>query len=123
MALRLETKDGPLRPVTYPKDGLKRQADGTWPRSVDYQDSLALDQLQQAGFRLKPGAELEYWLEAADHCDYPPPGPNVGRSEKYTIKLAEPAPEPKEEPPPPNQEPNNRAQNQPPQDKNKQANP
>ncbi len=121
VTLRLQTGQAPLNPMTYPKDGLKRQADGSPPRNVDYQESVALDQLTLDGMKLKPlkpGDVVEYWLEAADYCDYPPPGPNVGKSERFKVTLAEPA-----APPPPEQNNNEQPQQQQNKDGGKNDNP
>lgn len=89
MTLKMRlSKDEPLPDKPYradKKDGF-RLADGSYPKNLDYKDFVELDKLKG----LKPGLELEYWLEATDACDYPPPGPNVGRSEVYKIKLTEP---------------------------------
>src|SRR5206468_1909958 len=58
--------------------------DGTYPKTLDYLDFLALDQLKTplgVAVEPKPGLLIEYWLEAEDNYDYPDPvKPNVGRS-------------------------------------------
>jgi collagen type III alpha len=70
-----------------------RYADGKYPDRVIYKDYLVLDRLPTAEgwpLTLCPGQTLEYWLEAVDACDYPPPGGNVGRSPKYKVLLGSP---------------------------------
>ena len=52
---------------------------------------LALEKVQAedgAALPLRPGMELEYWLEAADACDCPKP--NVAESKRYKVLIAEP---------------------------------
>jgi hypothetical protein len=66
---------------------------GTYPLKLDYRDAVELDKLRQEnGQPLRPGMKIEYWLEAADNCDYP--GPNVGASSRYTLTIAEPDKDP-----------------------------
>jgi hypothetical protein len=100
--LHMQVGDKELPPLPYPKGGLPRQPDGSSPRNIDYQEAVALDQLALDGKKLTVGTVLEYWLEATDHCDYPPPGPNVGKSERFKATLAAPTaeqqPKPSDEP-------------------------
>lgn len=98
LKLRLQVNDQqPLLDKPY-RDGKQlRLGDGAWPLTLDYADLIELDKVRQGGTPLKPGMVLEYWLEATDNCDYPPPGPNVGRSEKFKLTLAEPQQEQKKE--------------------------
>src|SRR5262249_3814737 len=61
------------------------------PRRLEYKDILDLTELkdeQGKPFTAKAGMELEYWLEAADACDYPKP--NVGASARFKIKVTDP---------------------------------
>src|SRR5262249_22747799 len=108
--LHMQVKDEALPPMPFPPGGLKKQEDGSQPRNVEYRNEIALDQLKVAGKKLEPGAEVEYWLEATDQCDFPPPGPNGGRSEKFTAKRLPPA----EQPPPDakNEQPQEKQPNQ-----------
>src|SRR5262249_36650146 len=70
-----------------------RFKDAFLPQSLEYKDFVELDKVQTKSgepFALEPGMELEYWLEATDACDYPPPGPQVGQSEHFKIKIQPP---------------------------------
>jgi hypothetical protein len=94
MTLRLQVANGPnLQPKAYRQDEKKsfKFDDGTYPRTLQYHEVLDLTKVKdEAGqvVAFKAGQVIEYWLEAADNCDYPPPGPNVGRTEKtYKINL------------------------------------
>jgi hypothetical protein len=78
------------------RDGVsfKREADQSYPTRVDYKDVIDLAKLKPegaagAGFAVKEGMVIEYWLEAIDNCDVPP-GPNSGFSEKRRIKVLAP---------------------------------
>jgi hypothetical protein len=92
LKLRMQVSDkGPLPDKPYRGGKPLRQADNTWPQKLDYADFVELDKVKQAdGQPLKPGLVIDYWLEAADNCDYPPPGPNIGRSQRYKLTLTEP---------------------------------
>jgi hypothetical protein len=93
VVLRLRPAAGPaLRPKPYRADKTFRLADGGYPKALDYRDFVALDQLkdeQGQPFPLATGMTLEYWLEAADACDYP--APNRAESKHYKVSIAEPA--------------------------------
>jgi hypothetical protein len=66
-----------------------RLDNGSYPRQLDYEDFVELEKVKQRnGQLLQPGMVVEYWLEATDNCDYPEP--NVGRTERYKIKITEP---------------------------------
>jgi len=72
------------------KGGLKL-AVGGYPLTVDYQDALELLKIKTAkgeAYPLQPGMELEYWLEAADACDYLKP--NVTQSKHYKVRIVAP---------------------------------
>lgn len=94
MTLRLRVKDGPTLQAKKYRDGTKFQlADGSYPRSLEYLDMIELDKVKNEKgepFVLRAGMEVEFWLEATDNCDYPPPGPNVGQSERFIITITEP---------------------------------
>lgn len=80
----------PPRPFREGKKEKFKLAGDTYPQTLDYQDFVELDRLRdKEGQPLKPGV-LEYWLEATDACDYPPPGPNVGKSKVYKVFLTKP---------------------------------
>jgi hypothetical protein len=74
----------------YMADKLGKPNFGT-PRQLDYRDLIELGTLTMHDNRaaeLKPGMEIEYWLEAADACDYR--RPNVTSSQpRYKITIAE----------------------------------
>jgi collagen type III alpha len=80
--LRLQSKP-------YLADKLGKPNYGT-PRNLDYRELLVLSTLKTHDGKpaeLTPGMEIEYWLEAADACDYP--RPNVTSSQPhYKIKIA-----------------------------------
>ncbi|MFO0843538.1 MAG: DUF4175 family protein [Gemmataceae bacterium] len=78
---------GALRPKPYLADKLGKAEIGT-PRRVEYRDLLEIGSLkdeQGKPFEARPGTQLEYWLEAADACDYPKP--NVGVSKKFKVTI------------------------------------
>jgi hypothetical protein len=69
-----------------------RLADGGYPREVEYKDFVELPRVKgedDRAFPLRPGMELEYWLEARDACDYPRPNP-PGESKHFRVRLTEP---------------------------------
>lgn len=98
LTLRMKIKGGnELYPKVYREEEgtVLRLEDGSYQRSVDaYKEVVELDKLRDAQGRalplLKAGAVLEYWLEAVDACDYPPPGPNVGVSKTFKVTIADP---------------------------------
>jgi len=96
ITLRMRIKGGlDLLPKVYrAEDGKSfKFDDGTYPRSIDYEDFVELDKVKDDQGRilpLRPGMAIEYWLEAEDNCDYPPPGPNVGKSEVFKVTIGEP---------------------------------
>ncbi|GIW80877.1 MAG: hypothetical protein KatS3mg105_2684 [Gemmatales bacterium] len=71
--------------------------DGSYAQQLDYRDYIELSSLRSGGQPLKAGMILDCWLEATDACDYPPPGPNVGRSQVFRLKLGEPVEEKKQQ--------------------------
>jgi hypothetical protein len=82
----------------------RREADGTYPRSLEYKGSVELGKLTDpAGgpVELKEGMVLEYWLEAADNrtrpgAAGPEPDPNVGKSQVKRVRLTPPVMEPEQ---------------------------
>lgn len=93
MALRLRVKDGPvLQAKPYRPDKSFQLADGSYPQRLDYLDFIELAKVQdEAGqpVELKPGMEIEYWLEATDNCDYP--AANIGDSKPpHVVVLTKP---------------------------------
>jgi len=102
VTLRMRIKDSiELQPKGYREEEGKsfRFEDGSYPRTIEYKDFIELDKVKDTQGRpwpLHPGNVIEYWLEAADACDYPPPGPNVGKTEKtWKITIAAPEKDPK----------------------------
>src|SRR5262249_35237735 len=95
LKLRLRIENGPaLQPKPYRKGESLRRGDGSYPQVLAYRDFVELSKLQKVGNQplepLRPGTQIEYWLEATDNCDYP--GPNIGESKhfKVTIQRADP---------------------------------
>ncbi|MCS6850628.1 MAG: hypothetical protein NZ700_05605 [Gemmataceae bacterium] len=92
LQLRLRVEGGDeLAAKPYREGKSFRFDDGTYPQTLDYQDFVKLDQLQDAQGRpkpLQPGMVLEYWLEAVDNCDYPEA--NIGRSQTQRVQIAKP---------------------------------
>jgi hypothetical protein len=80
-----------LKPKPYRgEDGLKLEKGG-YPVGVGYKDFLDLAKVEsEAGkpVALRPGTELEYWLEAADACDFD--RPHVTPSKRFRVQIIEP---------------------------------
>jgi hypothetical protein len=92
ITLRSQVVTGPgLKAKPYRgDDGLKLETGG-YPLAVGYKDFLDLSKVQTEGgkpFELRPGMELEYWLEAADACDFD--RPNVSVTKRYRVQIIEP---------------------------------
>ncbi|HKI33831.1 MAG TPA: hypothetical protein VKA46_18405 [Gemmataceae bacterium] len=96
VTLRLRQADGAgMQPKRYLPERSLRLGDVGYPKKIDYRDFLALDQLKDAQgkpFPLATGMVLEYWLEAADACDYPGPNP-VAESKHFKITISEQTPD------------------------------
>jgi hypothetical protein len=98
LTLRLRVVKGDTQPVLMPKPyrggKIFELANKRYPDQVDYKDFVALEKVQDEGgkaFALKPGMEVEYWLEAIDNCDYPDGNKgNVGESKRFKVLIAEP---------------------------------
>jgi hypothetical protein len=94
LTLCLEMAGGKVKLAQRPylADRLGKPGYGT-PRRLGYHHVLELPSLldeQGKPVRLAPGTRIDYWLEAADACDYPGPGPNVTQSTpRYKITIAE----------------------------------
>jgi hypothetical protein len=72
------------------EEGLKLEGGG-YPVAVGYKDFVDLSKVQtEPGqpVELRAGMELEYWLEAADACDFD--RPNVSSSKHYRVQIIEP---------------------------------
>jgi hypothetical protein len=90
--LRMRVVDGPaLQPKPYrPKKDFKFE-DGSYPTALEYKDFVELDKVldeQSKPVALQPKLVVEYWLEAADNCDFP--GPNIGQSPHFRVTIVEP---------------------------------
>lgn len=98
LTLHMNLADGLALKAKPYRDGKSfRLADQTFPRTLAYKDFVELEKVRSvAGLpvELKPGQVLEYWLEAADGCDYP--GPNVARTPTYRVTIAKPAEDPEQ---------------------------
>jgi hypothetical protein len=87
-----------LKPKLY-RGGMSflRKEDNSWPTKVEYKDFIKLQDLRlekDPNWRVAPGTEIEYWLEALDNCNIPP-GPNLGESTPHKrIKVVAPATKP-----------------------------
>lgn len=94
LRLRAE-KPVSLAPKFYNEGrSLRRESDGTYPRSLSYKDSVSLAELsEETGEKisLKKGDVIEYWLEATDNQH---PKPNIGKSKVQTVILGDPIEEP-----------------------------
>src|SRR5262249_59486353 len=71
LKLRLRIENGPaLQPKPYRKGESLRRGDGSYPQVLAYRDFVELSKLQKVGNQplepLRPGTQIEYWLEATD---------------------------------------------------------
>jgi hypothetical protein len=90
-----ETSAVELAPKPYRGGKTLRTGTGRYPLNLAYRDFVELAKVRgprETRFRLKPGMELEYWLEATDNCDYPEANRDgqIGRSNHYRVKILEP---------------------------------
>jgi hypothetical protein len=99
VTLRLRLADGGgrmLQPKPYQGGkSFKREADGTYPTSLEYKDSVPFAGLKDETGKpvvLTEGMILEYWLEAVDNCTVPQP--NVGKSRIQRVRFVAPVTEP-----------------------------
>ncbi len=92
LTLRLRRQDGKLlEPQPYRQGKSLLRGDGRPPQMLEYKDSVDLAKLREPGgtaYKPQVGQAIEYWLEAADHCDYP--GPNLGSSKHYKVAFRDP---------------------------------
>src|SRR5262249_11709536 len=75
-----------------------RKDDNSWPTRVEYKDFVKLPDLRMEKnpkWRVTPGIEIEYWLEALDNCTEP--RPNLGVSPPKRGKAIAPVTEPKKQ--------------------------
>jgi hypothetical protein len=96
LTLRMQVAGGPaLQPKRYREGKSFQLADGGYPQVLEYKDFVELAQVKREtglGVTLEAGQVIEYWLEAADTCDYPEP--NIGKSKVYRVTLAPPQKDP-----------------------------
>jgi hypothetical protein len=83
-----------LEPKVYREGQTLRTEKGHYPRELDYKDFVELAKVRNnrhQPFKLEAGMEIEYWLEAADNCEYPDArtGPHTAES-KHQILTIEP---------------------------------
>jgi hypothetical protein len=92
LTLRLRKEDGKLlEPLPYRGGKPLVRGDGRPPQMLEYKEHVDLAKLREAGgaaYTPQLGQMLEYWLEAADFCDYP--APNVGSSKHYKVVFRAP---------------------------------
>jgi hypothetical protein len=96
LTLKAQLAGGPkLKAKPYRSDDKLRLPGGGYPQALAYKDILDLGKVQAedgSALPLRPGMEIEYWLEAADARDYPQP--NVAESKHYKVQIAEPEKDP-----------------------------
>jgi hypothetical protein len=92
LTLRMRVVDGPVLHARPYREGKSFQMeDKGYPKTLYYKDFVELAGVKDEGGKpvaLRPKMVLEYWLEAADACDYP--DPNVARTKSYKVTIAEP---------------------------------
>jgi hypothetical protein len=91
MALRMQVDNRELQPKPYRPGKSFQLAGGGYPKMLEYKDAVELDKLKDAEdkpFTLRPQMVVEYWLEAADACDFP--APNIGESKHFKVTIGEP---------------------------------
>jgi hypothetical protein len=100
LTLRQEVIHGMTRRALEPRHfraGKFRLDDGSYLKNMEYKDFVELDKASSDGktpLEIRPGMELEYWLEAEDNCGYPtPPGAHIAQSEHHKIKIEAPDPD------------------------------
>jgi hypothetical protein len=99
LRIRVDGRDLAAIPYMGGKS-FRRAADDTWPRDLEYKDSVDLTKLKYADgapFEAKEGLTLEYWVEAIDNCSEAKPAAdwdnqkgNVGRSPVKQVHLTAP---------------------------------
>lgn len=110
VTLRMKVVEPAEKPLTAkPFNGgksFRREADGTWPRSLDTKDSVDLANLTDDKGQPVPladGVVIEYWLEATDNRTKPGPAggaepdPQVGRSKVKRVRVTPPVVEPEQQ--------------------------
>ena len=95
-------EDRYLQPKPY-RGGMSflRKEDNSWPTKVEYKDVIKLPELRLAkdpNWRVTPGIEIEYWLEAEDNCAVPEPNRlHGGVSKTKKIVVIAPVMKPEEQ--------------------------
>jgi hypothetical protein len=91
VVLQAKVGGAKLKPRPYRPDDKMRLEDGGYPDAVDYKDFLDLAKVTDEDGKvlaLKAGMVLEYWLQAADACDFD--GPHVAESKHHKVLIQEP---------------------------------
>lgn len=92
LTLHLQIVDGPKLARRPYRDGRSfRFTDGTSPKTLEYRDFVALDEVKDEmgkPYPLRKGQVLECWLEALDCCDFPEP--NRAESRHFRVTIDEP---------------------------------
>jgi hypothetical protein len=90
LCLEIAASKTKLKSRPYLADKLGKPGYGT-PREIAYQHVLDLKTLvdqQGKPAELKPGTVIEYWLEAADACDFPEPNVTLS-TPRYKITISD----------------------------------
>jgi hypothetical protein len=100
LRMKIAGSDRDLTPKPY-RGGMSflRKNDNSWPTKVEYKDFVKLPDLRlerEPNWRVTPGMEIEYWLEAFDNCNVPP-GPNRNESDHKRFKVTAPVVKPDEQ--------------------------
>src|SRR5262249_34940686 len=99
IALRMSVVNGPALAAKPYREGKSfKLEDGGYPKMLHYKDFVGLDKVNDGlgqAFVLQPGMEIDYWLDAADNCDYFEP--NIGHSKHYKVTITPADPDKKQQ--------------------------
>ena len=97
LTLHLRLADGPaLQARPYRPDKSFRLADGGYPKMLDYQDFVALDQLKDDKGQAIPAGQGHgpgILAGGGRRLRLPAPGPNRAESKHYKVNITEPRPD------------------------------
>lgn len=102
MRVKGAAEDRYLQPKPY-RGGMSflRKEDNSWPTKIEYKDVIKLPDLRlvkDPNWRVTPGIEIEYWLEAEDNCALPEPNRlHGGVSKTKKIVVIAPVTKPEEQ--------------------------
>lgn len=100
LRMKVAGTDRDVQPKPYRKGmSFLRAKDNSWPTQVEYKDFVKLAELRlerEPNWRITPGTEIEYWLEAVDNCTIKP-GPNRGESAHKKFRVVAPVVKPAEQ--------------------------